>query len=209
MPKKIRVVAGDCAISLASREGLTVDKLWEACGELAALGRKPHQLIPGDEVVIPDRTPKVDERATDRQHRYRRRDYPALCRLQLLVRDRALAGEPIVFVGPGEERVETRSDDQGVIELRLPPAIRRGRLLVGEPPVEHELVFGELQPISTTLGVQARLANLHFFDGALDGQPSEALERSLEDFRDHAGLPEDAAPESVRDALERHHDRLE
>jgi len=61
-----------------------------------------------------------------------------------------------------------------------------------------DLDLGELDPITETTGVQARLKNLGFYDGAIDGEVSDEFLQAIAEFREKTGLPEGNA---IDDAL--------
>jgi hypothetical protein len=69
---------------------------------------------------------------------------------------------------------------------------------------EFEFKLGSLSPVNTTPGVQQRLHNLGYFNGRLDGKPSEELRHALMDFQAGRELePTGEADWPTRDELEK------
>jgi N-acetylmuramoyl-L-alanine amidase len=86
MPKKHIVRRGDCIASIAFRYGFFWDTLWHhpANKPLANRRKDPNVLLAGDEVEIPDRTPKSQDGATDTKHRFKVKGVPAKLRLKVM-----------------------------------------------------------------------------------------------------------------------------
>lgn len=80
MPTKHKVKAGDCIASIAFENGFFWRTVWEDSGN-AALKRKrksPFQLLPDDEVQVPDLRRKEESRASDKRHRFKLKGVPAV-----------------------------------------------------------------------------------------------------------------------------------
>src|SRR4051812_26701772 len=75
------VQAGDCILSLATRSGFFWKTLWKANPALRALRNNPNVLMPGDVVLIPDKTIKELPCATDRCHKFMKKGVRAKFRL--------------------------------------------------------------------------------------------------------------------------------
>jgi peptidoglycan hydrolase-like protein with peptidoglycan-binding domain len=77
---------------------------------------------------------------------------------------------------------------------------------VGEREVKQRLHVGALDPIDEISGLQARLRNLGYYEGEVDGRHDGLLAAALDEFRLDAGLSPGAASDSTLfDALEREH----
>jgi len=71
-----------------------------------------------------------------------------------------------------------------MIEHPMPPNARSGRLLVGESREEvHELNLGYLDPIDEISGVQARLKNLNFYAGEVNGEMDDETQMAIREFQ--------------------------
>lgn len=106
-------------------------------------------------------------------------------------------------------QTEGRTDDEGRIEISIPPNARRGTLIV-EPGTPNETVtalhLGALDPISEVSGVSQRLANL-----GLGCEPGDAmtpeLEAALIVFQKEQGLEVTGElDDATRQKLEELHD---
>jgi hypothetical protein len=66
---------------------------------------------------------------------------------------------------------------------------------------------GELDPVGEVTGVQARLANLGYYDGPIDGDAGQVTSAAIAQFRREHGLPlGDQVDDDLREALEGLHD---
>ena len=165
-----------------------------ANAELRTLRPNPHVLFPGDPIVIPDHESRVEEAATGMRHRFYVSAPQRVLRLRL--KDPfgdPLANEPYELsiddapLGPG---LVTKPD--GSLEHVIPTNARRGRLTTKE--YTWELSIGDLDPIHETpnggkSGMQARLRNLGYYHGPLDGIIGPRTEDALRRFQVDHGLP--------------------
>ncbi|WP_437940502.1 peptidoglycan-binding protein [Sorangium sp. So ce341] len=187
---------GDGMSSIADRTGFFWETLWnlEENAALKAARDNPEILMPGDRVTIPERRIKEVPCETARRHRFRRRGVPV--RVIFTVEDdggRRFAGAKYLLkVGEAEYRGETGAD--GSIEQWVTPAARTGTLTVWpdrEPfteALEWRIGIGELDPIDSIAGVQARLSNLAYDCGAERGALGPKTRRALRLFQHNQGI---------------------
>jgi N-acetylmuramoyl-L-alanine amidase len=160
---------GECLFSIAEDHGHHWKTLWEdgANARLKEERKSPYILLPGDEVAVPDLRPREESKAAEQAHRFRRKGVPATLKLRLLSN-----GEPRKEVawkanlGSGWE--EGTTDGDGNLKIRLPPNSPAGLLRL-EDGTEYRLLLRELDPLDTMTGVQARLNNLGYAAGPVDG----------------------------------------
>lgn len=199
--KTLKVRPGDCLTSIAFENGFFWQTLWDHPENKALREERgnPFTLIPGvDSVVVPDVRTRDEACATAKVHTFRRRGVPAKLKLRLLDHEgKARAGESYFLEVDGELVLEDKkADGDGKIETFIPNNARKARLFLrgGEEIIEIDL--GYLQPSSAVRGAQARLANVGFYRGEIDGERSPAFLRALERFRGarelDAGLSEEA-----------------
>jgi N-acetylmuramoyl-L-alanine amidase len=193
---------GECLASIALAYGFRDHRLVYDHPDNAAFRRKrpdPNVLHPGDRLVIPVREPGTATVATGAVHRFvlhvPRRP------LHLVFRDdtgEALAGIPFELTGPGvAHRGET--DGAGAIRVDLPLGTTDVQLtMLGL--VKH-LRVGHLDPVwdderdrPHLTGIQARLANLGFAPGAIDGVLGPRTARALRAYQRAHGLPTTGQP---------------
>lgn len=199
MPSHV-VAQGECLGSIAARYGFKdAQSLYEHAdnGELRELRPDPHLLLPGDVVKVPELTLKTCDVATDSVGKFRVTRGKAMFRLVLQDAD----GEPTpdlpwtLTVGATEHTGTTGGD--GLIEVEIPASATEGHLAVQidpeDPEVLHEreLSFGALDPLETSTGIQARLSNMGFGCGKIDGDEAEKTLHALDAFRAREGIEEE------------------
>src|SRR5690348_2619864 len=94
MPQQYRVKQGDCISSIAAQFGHVFDTVWNY-GDNADLKERrkdPNVLYPGDVVVIPDKTERLEDRGTDGHHKFTAKAAPTFIHLRLLLDDQPRAG---------------------------------------------------------------------------------------------------------------------
>lgn len=209
MPIQHTVVQGDSVASLAAKYGFAPDTIWQHA-ENAALREKRsnmHALLPGDVVVIPDRTAGTRACTTGRVHRFRRKGVPMQFAMQLVNVGEARAGRPYVLTVDGVEYSGT-TDANGGIRVFLPNASRSGTLVVAGGELRLEIDFGHMDPIETLTGVQKRLANMGFACGQPTGEMNAATTVALQLFQLYVGIaPGGTLDEETRAAIAACHEQ--
>lgn len=189
-----RVRQGESTTSLAYEHGLFWQTVWNhpQNAELRRLRSHHNILCPGDEIFIPDPEPKTVAAATEKRHRFVRKGVPEKLNLQFLdLEGNPCANAPYLLTIDGKH-TRGNLDDQGWLRVPIPPNARHGRVEVGQSGelAACDLDLGELDPITETTGVQARLKNLGLYDGPIDGETCDDLRRAIAAFREKTGLPE-------------------
>lgn len=170
----------------------------------------PNVLEPGDEWFIPEVESKQVDCATDQCHRFR--TSASELRLRIVVCDHC--GEPLgnkrfeIAIGEGgeEQKIEGQTDGEGLVDQPIPAELQRVRLSVwndpdaAEPWKTWQLKVGSLNPVEDITGYQARLKNLGYYKGAIDGESGPQTEAALRAFQQHAELPVDG--EASTDTLD-------
>jgi hypothetical protein len=181
------VQAGDCILSLATRYGFFWQTLWKANRALKALRNNPNVLMPGDTVIIPDKTIKELPCATDQLHKFVKKGARAKFRLIVERFNIALAQRHYILK-IGSDVFDGTTDDTGLIEVSIDPTAIEGHLQMPDDDLECDLQLGYLDPLEETTGVQHRLQNLGFYFGELDGADSDDLHAAIADFQSSVGL---------------------
>lgn len=209
MPMHV-VRKGECITSIADRYGFFWETIWSHAenADLRKARSDPHTLTENDRVFIPDRVPKDVTCATTKRHTFRRKGIPALVRVQIFDRMRLRKNEGFTLTLDTGGSISGTTDGEGVLCVPLPTTARSGQLVIGPDAFTMELRFGELPPIETLEGVQARLKNLGFFSGDVDGAESPKLARALKLFQSAYDLsPSGEADDATRSLLDDMHDR--
>ena len=210
MPKSHTVRQGECFSSIAFEHGFFASTLWKHADN-KTLRRKRGQmnlLSEGDVVSIPDLEQRTKQCATGSSHKFRRKGVPAVLRLRVQELGEPIANAPFELHLDGEI-LKGETDDNGDLEIGIPPSATRGRLLVGEGDSarEYELDLGHIDPIEELTGVQGRLANLGFDPGPIDGVAGPKLKAAIERFQALNDLEVTGeVDDTTRSELEAQHD---
>ena len=188
MATRYVVKQGDHMTRIASRFGfLTFWPIWDHPDNagLRELRTNPHVLLPGDVVVVPDRTQKSVSLATGRRHVFQLDGAKLSLRIALL--DYGFRPTPALDCELHVDGIANArtTDSQGLIAKPIPASSEHGRLLVYETVLP--LFIGHLDPVSALSGARARLNNLGYEAGESDDPTDAQLRSALEEFQcDHA-----------------------
>jgi N-acetylmuramoyl-L-alanine amidase len=199
------VQQGDCMSSIAYENGFSWETLWNHAdnAQLKQKRKNPNVLLEGDLLTIPPLTLKQVAGATEKRHRFKRKGVPEKLRIKLLDEfDQPRANLDYIIVIDGDSR-RGKTNGGGELIERIPPGAREGKLILGEDQAEKiNLNLGSLDPVSAMSGVKARLANLGFYRGAIDGTLDKAALQALRDFQTKQGLQvTGAADDATRQKL--------
>lgn len=103
--------------------------------------------------------------------------------------------------------VDGNTGDSGVVDQLVPKEARKAVLKVwldeGRPPRKWNLELGKLKPPSTVHGVQARLSNLGFEQGPVNGAAGPETQQALKAFQADFGLePSGEIDEETRSRID-------
>lgn len=181
------VQPGDCVLSIAEKAGLLWKTVWNHPGnmELRELRKDPNVLLPGDKIVVPNKTIKEVDKPTDAAHRFVRKGTPAKVKMRFLQEDEPRAGIAYVFKVDGDT-FEGKTDSEGYVSVPIPPGAQMGKLILlgkdRQPAEEFDIRLGHLDPYNELVGVQKRLQNLGFGCSAT-GELDEATRAAVSQFR--------------------------
>lgn len=210
MPEDYEVEPGDCMSSIAFTRGFFWETLWNLPQNASLKTRRkdPNVLMTGDIVHVPDLTVKQESRPVDQTHKFQLKGIPEMLRLQILDADknpRANLDYTIVIEGISQRG---QTDGNGEIKIAIPPNAKTGKLTYaalpdasGEEKTQvNTLQLGVLDPITEVSGLKARLANLGFYKGALNGVLDDATKAAVSAFQKKQGLPETGASDDATQA---------
>lgn len=136
----------------------------------------PNVIFPGDVIQIPPLEDKQVPRSTGSMHTFKVK----LPKVKLKIVMKGAGGE--AFAGYayrleiGGASYQGTTDDKGTVEQEVPVQASDGKLIIEELGLEAPIKVGDLDPIcndddqeSVITGIQARLNNLGFFCGQVDG----------------------------------------
>lgn len=149
----------------------------------------PNIIYPGDKIVIPDKETKEDSGATEQRHRFRSKGD----RQWLLIVLKDASNQPLTNtpyqLSVGGKTLEDSTNGEGLLEQEIPPNADEAVLtIVGQ---EFLLKIGYLDPVDTPTGWRARLNNLGYKAGKVDGGENEELQSAIEEFQCDYGLKVD------------------
>jgi len=177
---------GECMNKLAEQYGFAWDTLWNDPhnGRLQQVRQDPNVLLVGDEVAIPEKRRKEEPGETERLHRFRRKGQPARLVLQFMDDDEPKANAPYKLQIDGKWQQGT-TDADGKIDIPLPNDAKRGLLqLEFEGRTEsYRLKLSGLDPFNTISGAQARLKNLGYDVGDVDGELDGPTRAAIREFQ--------------------------
>ena len=207
------VQQGDCLSSIASARGFAHWRtIYDHPGNAAfrRLRPNPNLIYPGDSILIPDKEPTGADVATGATHTFRLKRSRTLLRLRLLdANGEPWANRPFELAA-GDHRTSGTTGADGKIEEPIPPDAPDGhlRLDIGDnKAIEVDLRLGHLDPVEEVSGVQARLNNLGFRCGAVDGIAGPLTTAAVMAFQQACDLPATGeADAATRAALRRKHD---
>jgi N-acetylmuramoyl-L-alanine amidase len=188
------VVQGEHLSGIAKKYGFSSYKtIWDH-GQNAELKKKrqnPNVVFPGDRLFIPDKIEKIEPRSTEAKHRFELK--MEKLKLRLVLEDQY---EKPISNASCELHIENEirhvtSDGKGKIEQDIPPSAERARLIIRSKETSLDdlilpINIGHLDPVDETTGQQARLANLGYYTGLIDGKENDEFRLAVEEFQcDH------------------------
>lgn len=193
------VTQGEHLSSIAKKYGFPTYKLIWDHPQNAALKKErqnPNVIFPGDKIFIPDARPKQVGRSAGQSHKFVLKTDKL--KLRLVLED--LYEKPIdnanCELSIDGATLKLKTDAKGKIELDIQPDAQSAMLTIKDPRTPHNGVaipirIGHMDPVDKESGQKARLNNLGYFAGPIDGKSEKdnaALFLSaVEEFQcDHA-----------------------
>jgi N-acetylmuramoyl-L-alanine amidase len=160
--------------------------------ELKKLRQNPNVLAPGDEIFIPDKGEKSESGATEKRHTFLLNKQPLKLRLVLEdIYEKPISGAQCALL-VGDQTFQLTTDSKGKLEQEIPLDATEGVLTIrgDQTPFSNEVFpikIGHLDPVDQVSGQVARLNNLGYFAGSLDGSDTDAFKSAVEEFQcDHS-----------------------
>ncbi len=194
------VEQGECLASIAEKYGFPdYKKIYEhpENSGFRKLRPNPNLLLPGDCIFIPDMEPKDYSRVTGKKHSFKLHRQPTVVRI--VIADEK--GKP--FSGNkyrltiGYKTYEGTTGSDGLIDQKVEADEEQGELTVwwkGESQIlacNWTLHIGHLDPVDEPTGIQARLNNLGFDCGDVDGIIGPITESAIRAFQEEHSLAVD------------------
>ena len=216
MTTRYTVVQGDCLSSIAKQFGIADWRTIYNDSKNAAFKQKrpnPNVIFPGDVLYIPDKTRKEVDRPAGARHKFKTKTQKTKVRIRLRNEDDAgFSGKKYELDIGGRKLTGTTAGD-GLIEQDIPADAVAGVLTLwldsdtSKPGLVWALKIGDLDPVEENSGIQARLKNLGFDPGPVDGIVGPKTSAAILSFQMKYGLPENGKVDSaLRDRLRDIHD---
>ena len=178
------VQQGDQLSSITEKYGFRkTDTIWDdgANAGLKAKREDGHILFPGDELFIPEKTRKTENRPTGDTHVFRVPVQKLKLKLALLdVNSKPRAKVDCTLTVEGQT-FSLRTGDDGTLEKEIPKTARKGKLLL--PDMEIPLLIGHLDPVEEQSGQMARLNNLGYEAGDVGKPDADRFKSAVEEFQ--------------------------
>jgi hypothetical protein len=203
---------GECLSSLAQKYGFDDPDAIYSHPPNAQLKQKrsnPNLLCKGDKVQVPDREDKSEQVKDGQKYTFKAKGLRT--HLRFLIEDfegNGLAGKDYVLE-VGMASFSGKTTGEGLVETLVQASETRGRLIVWLDDQKSScmvwnLEIGSLEPHEETRGMQARLNNLGYFCGKVDGVVGPKTRAAVRAFKKINGLGDndtidDATKNGIRD----------
>jgi hypothetical protein len=202
---------GDCLASIAKQFRFADWHTIYDAPENAAfktLRPDPNLVFPGDSLHIPGKQAEPVSRPTGATHTFQ------LSSTQTRFKVRISFGVPFTYhLDIAGATWDGKLDDGGVIDVPIDHDAAGGKISIwpnsdmDQDPLERSFKLGALDPVTEVSGVQARLDNLGFDSGGVDGIAGPVTGQAVRGFQDAFGLPVTGElDDATRDAIKSHHD---
>ena len=198
--KEHKVKQGECIASIAFQNGLFPDTVWNDPKNATLKTERvdPYVLEPGDVVWVKEIEGFQKSCEAKQRHRFRRKGVPEKLDLEFDRNGEPRANEAYELNVDGQV-TGGRTDDEGRITAFIKPTAKKAVLTFVESGEKVRFDLGYLEPITEVAGVQARLKNLGYFDGPVDGKESEELDDAVYEFQ--LALDPTTEPTELNDAV--------
>jgi hypothetical protein len=183
------VVQGECINSIAFQYGFFSEVIWGDPGNASLREKRqsPNTLVPGDVVFIPDKRLRTSIRHTGKTHTFKMIGVPALCRIQAFDGNVRRVKQEYELYIDGVRHSGT-TDGDGYLQAPMSPKAKKAVLIIGPGRDAYEFTFGELEPVTELIGVQARLNNLGYDCGEPTGEMNDATKEAICQLQRYTGL---------------------
>jgi len=185
------VKQGDHLSKIAKDNGFTdYTIIWDHPNnsDLKNLRQNPNILLPGDQVFIPDMEEKHETGATDKKHTFTVNKNTLKLRLVLEdMYEKPIAGAQCALLIDGQV-YQLTTDGNGKLEQEIPLDAKEGSLTIrgDQTPFANQVLpikIGHLDPLDEPSGQIARLNNLGYSAGKLDGSDTAAFSSAIQEFQ--------------------------
>lgn len=208
MPREHKVKQGETLPKIAKEHGFSN---WHTVyehpdnAELRERRPNPNILYPGDRVAIPEKTTKEEAGETEQRSRFLFKGEQLWLRIVVTDVDYRPLANRAYKLEVRNLNLEGTTDTEGLLEQKIPENAEEGILHIDNWALP--LKIGHLDPIEEVTGWQARLKNLGYYSGPVDGQVQDdngkdrmQLKAAIEEFQLDHGLKVDGIVGSKTEA---------
>ncbi len=207
---------GECLASLAKQFGfIDYRKIYNDPNNsnFRQLRPNPNIICPGDSVYIPDLNTRTQDSGTDKDHGFVLHVPKVILSLVIKDGEKPVDSAPYDLILCNGEVISGTTGSDGLVECPIPPNLEQAVLDVKITRNETQSVqqrwtlrLGHLDPVDKLSGVQARLNNLGFDCGDVDGVAGPRTEAAVRHFQEWAGLEIDgiAGPKTQNKLKQEH-----
>ena len=186
------VQQGECLSSIAEYYGFSDWRIvydHPRNASFRELRPDPHVIHPGDRLYIPDPDLKDEPGATEQLHTYELIAEPTLLRVVLEDEDGQPFANKRYELTVGDRVYPGTTDATGLLEHEIEPTDSHGQLVIWKHEqdvakgITWMLEIGGLDPVEKITGVQARLNNLGYDSGPVDGIQGPITTAAVEAFQ--------------------------
>ena len=197
--KSHKVKQGDCFSSITKQYGFHDPEVIysdPANSSLKAKRKNMHLLKKGDVVKIPDKVPKKETCPCDAKSKFKAKGF--ITQLKIIVEDfsgNAFSGMDYTLDLEGTI-YEGKTTSAGLVEQKIDAQAMQGTITIWLDNKKKNLIkwplkIGSLDPHDDNAGVQARLNNLGYSCGKVDGRIDKQTKQTLKVFKANNGLADD------------------
>lgn len=201
------VKQGDCISSIANQNGFFWQTLWgdPHNAKLKRLrNNNPNALQPGDAVFIPNKRRKEESCSPTMRHTFRLLGVPVRFNVKLLDQEGNPRAGVAYTLQVDSKKTQGTTPASGAISEIIAANAKLATLTLTPRDMPEEVYkfnLGYMNPPDDTGGVQGRLKNLGYYQGAINSNLDENTVAAIKKFQVDAGLPEsgqvDAATQSA------------
>ncbi|WP_394831110.1 peptidoglycan-binding protein [Pendulispora rubella] len=188
-----RVKQGDCLSSIAEQHGLYWKTVWDFSENegLRKQRKSPNVLCPDDVVAIPEHYQKEFTLQTGKSHRLVAKQTRTSIKIRFNLNDTVLSNEPYrLYIDEDSATViDGSTTKSGDIETSVPAMAKSVTIAFSKRNFARTFMLGQLDPVDTTMGLQARLRQLGYLRGPVDGKMGPLTAAALRGFQTSHKLP--------------------
>jgi N-acetylmuramoyl-L-alanine amidase len=158
--------------------------------ELKKKRPNPDILLPGDEIFIPDKQPKQESCPTEKKSHFQVKVPKAWLKIVLKDSEGKALSHQAYTLTVATMTCKGTTDGAGSLQQKIPIGVELGQLTLDKLGLVWTLKIGHLDPVhdegqdmAIISGLQARLNNLGYACGDVDGDLGEQTIEALKDFQ--------------------------